>query len=118
MTVFLGRAYNGSFSSANFMLLQPIIAPPVAQNETQYHIPASDSNFTIDMGKGMRNWEQKVGVDAADLSTLVGKVGNTGTYVGASGTSYSNVKLKAISPPIKAPGFTVYEVTLQLSMGN
>jgi hypothetical protein len=114
----LARAYNGSFNGASFMLLVPIVAPPSAQSETQYHIVASDSNFTIDMGKGMNNWEQKVGVDSADLSTLTGKVGTTGTYVGDSGTSYSNVRLKGISPAVKASGFATYEVTLQLSKGN
>ncbi len=100
------------------MLLVPLLAPPIAQSQTQYHYPSTDDNDTIDMGKEMRNWEQKVAVDAADLATLTGKVGNTGTYVGPSSTSYSSVKLKAITAPIKAPGFPTYEVTLQLSKDN
>lgn len=114
----LARAYNGSFDSVGFMLLVPLVAPPTAQSETQYHYPSTDTNTTIDMGKGMRNWEQKVAVDAADLSTLVGKVGGTHTYVGPSSTSYSSVKLKGVTTPIKAPGFTTYELTLQLSKDN
>jgi hypothetical protein len=114
----LSRAYNGSFDGASFMLLTPIVAPPIVQNETQYHIPSSDSNYTMSMGKGFRNWDQKVAVDYADLSTLTGKVGNSGTYVGASGVSFSNVRLKGITPPVKASGFATYELTLQFSQDN
>lgn len=118
MTVIIGRAYNGSFDSAPFMLLQPIVAPPASDSETQYHIPSTNTNIRISMGLAMRNWEQKVAIDAADLSTLTAKVKTTGTYIGNGATSYSDVKLVGYTTPIKAPGFTVYELTLHLSMDN
>ena len=113
----LARVYDGSFDSVGFMLLVPLVRPPTAQQETQYHHPTTDDNTTIDMGKGMRNWAQKVALDADDLDNLEAKVGNSGSYVFVDGT-ISSVRLKGLDTPTKAPGFPTYEVTLQLAVDN
>lgn len=114
----LSRAYNGSFDGVSFMLLVPLTRPPTTQSDTDYHVPGTDSNLTIDLGKMLRKWSQKIGIDAGDLASIEAKVGHSGTYVGPSGVSYSNTRLKAIDSPVKAPGFAAYEVTLQLSIDN
>ncbi len=113
----IAPSYNGSFDSVGFMLLVPLVRPPTVSNETQYHIVSTDDNVTIDLGKGMRNWSQKVAVDAANLATLEAKVGNTASYVFCDGT-ISSTRLKGIDGVTKAPGWATYELTLQLAVDN
>lgn len=112
----LSEAYDGSFDGVNFMLLIPLIVPAASQIETQYHHPTTDSNTTIDLGKGMLNWEQKAAIEGVDLDAILSKIGNTATYMYFRGST--SAKLKSISTPVKAPGFDTYEFTLQLSRDN
>lgn len=112
----LGRVYNGSFDGVQFFILTPLNSYPIVQAETQYHKPTTDENVTIDMGKSMRNWEQKVAIDAVDLDAIESKVGVTGSYVFHRGTT--SAKLKGISAPEKASGWDTYSFTLYLSRDN
>lgn len=113
----LARAYNGSFDSAPFMCITPLVSPPSAQDATDYHVPGTDTNLSIDLGATLQIWDQNVAVDASDLSTLEGKVGNTASYVYFRGT-LSSVWLRSITTPVKAPGFPTYSLTLHLSVGS
>ena len=116
MALSIAGAYDGSFASVGFLLLLPITSPPIAQIKTQYHITTTDSNYEIDMGKGMRNWDQKILIDQSGISALEAQVGNSDNYIYDLGTI--SAKLEGTTGYSKAPGFPIWEITLQLSCGN
>lgn len=113
----LAPAYDGSFGSIGFMQLVPLTSPPVVEGKTNYHIPSTNSNASINTGLLFREWTIKVAVDAAERSSLESAVASNATLTLPSG-SWGNARLSAIDPPIKAPGFPTYEITLHLQVGN
>lgn len=113
----LAPAYDGSFGSIGFMQLVPLTSPPVLEGGTNYHITSTNSNARINTGLLFREWSIKVAVDATERASLESAVPSNATLTLPSGT-WSNARLKAIDPPIKAPGFPTYEVTLHLQVGN
>lgn len=116
MTI-LAPAYDGSFGSIGFMQLVPLTSPPVLEGITNYHIPSTNNNTAIYTGLLFREWSIKVAVDAAERTSLESAVPSNATLTLPGGT-WGNARLKAIDPPIKAPGFPTYEITLHLQVGN
>lgn len=115
MTI-LAPAYDGSFGSIGFLQLVPLTSPPVKEGSTAYHTPSTNSNTLITTGLLFREFTVKVAVDAAERASLESAVGSNATLTLAAGAWFA--RLKEIDPPIKAPGFPTYEVTLHVSVGN
>ena len=112
----LSGAYNGSFGGVSFFEISSgggLAGAPLDELGTAYHIPFTDSNEEINTGNGPREWEILVGVEAAQLSSLEGKVGDSGTLVWHRG-SWSSVRLRGLGPSEKTLGFDAYKVSLKL----
>lgn len=99
----LSSYYDSTFGSIGFFELDGGSGRPTQQGTTAYHIPGSDDTVIIDMGKTSEPFEVPVGVDSAELASLQGAVGNTGTLTLESAGSLGTVKLLAVTNLQRAP---------------
>lgn len=85
---------------------------PLTQSDTLYHVPGSDTNILIDMGQAASEFTLVAAVEGAELSSLLGAVGSSGSLVFSRGTT--TARLRALEDnPGKAGALDAYTVSLK-----